>query len=74
MTNLNLKNIERCKNCGKFLGKKHNCINAMQGKKHSKLTKKKIGLKSKDRNWAEGERNGSWKKGFIKFTREKERK
>jgi len=59
-----------CPKCGRFLKedtKEHICKNSMLGKKHSKATKKKIGKKSVNRNWATGQRNGSYKDGLIKI-------
>lgn len=59
-------NTNRCKDCGSYvsLKHKHTCKpNSMQDKKHSEKTKKKIGAKSVNRNWATGKRSRSWKSG-----------
>lgn len=66
-------NKNRCEKCGVLisLDKIHVCQdNPMLGKKHSEETKKKIGLKSVNRNWASGEKNHSYKKGILKFRAE----
>lgn len=68
-----IKNPNRCSTCGCYFSdhKQHICKpNPMTGKKHSKKTKELIGAKSKNRNWATGERNGSYTYGKIELRKQ----